>query len=154
MIQRLVTSQVVNKPIDVVWRFFATPKNLNKITPPRMGFNFVSGVDKEMKEGLLIEYKVQILPLITTSWLTEITYLTPLESFVDEQRIGPYRFWYHEHRFQSLGTQTLISDTITYSLPFGIIGNSPIPSAFVRSQLQSIFSYRHEKVNTIFNDDN
>jgi len=41
---------------------------------------------------------------------------------VDAQVKGPYRFWCHEHIFESLGHQTLMRDLVEYELPFGLLG--------------------------------
>jgi len=44
----------------------------------------------------MIAYRIRIAPGIRIRWLTEIRHVS---FFADEQRIGPYRLWYHEHHF-------------------------------------------------------
>ncbi len=153
MIHRLVTTQVIPQPIEIVWDFFSTPKNLNTLTPPGMGFEFIQGADQSMYLGQLIQYRIQILPIIKATWLTEITHLKHMSHFVDEQRLGPYRFWYHEHRFNEVPDGTLATDTVTYAVPFGPLGGDIIHSLAIRPKLQSIFSYRQLKINQLFNND-
>ncbi len=151
MIHRLVTTQVIPRPLETVWDFFSTPKNLNTLTPPGMGFEFIQGADQPMYLGQLIQYRIQILPIIKATWLTEITHLEPMSHFVDEQRLGPYQFWYHEHRFREVTDGTLATDTVTYSVPFAPLGGDIIHALAIRPKLQSIFSYRQLKINQLFN---
>ena len=153
MIHRLLSTQVIPRPLDEVWEFFSTPKNLNALTPPEMSFQFTHGVDEPMYLGQLIECRVQILPLIKATWLTEITHLKDHSYFVDEQRIGPYQFWYHEHRFTEIQAGTLTTDTVTYSIPLGYLGGDIIHSLLIRPKLQTIFSYRQLKLNELFSHD-
>lgn len=42
--------------------------------------------------------------------------------FVDEQIDGPFRSWWHEHRFGSAGSATKMTDLVQYELPLGRIG--------------------------------
>ena len=153
MIHRLVTTQVISQPLDVVWDFFSTPINLNALTPPEMAFEFINGADQPMFLGQLIQYRIQILPMVKATWLTEITHMEYLSHFVDEQRLGPYQFWYHEHRFNEVQEGTLATDTVTYSIPFGPLGGDIIHALVIRPKLQSIFSYRQLRINQLFNED-
>jgi ligand-binding SRPBCC domain-containing protein len=46
-------------------------------------------------------------------------------SFVDEQRKGPFAYWRHEHRFESLpGGSTRMVDSIVFASPFGPLGRA------------------------------
>jgi ligand-binding SRPBCC domain-containing protein len=102
-----------------------------------------------MFPGQLIEYKVQFMPLIHSRWLTEIAHVQEKSTFVDEQRIGPYRFWYHEHLFQEVESGTRIIDRVTYHLPFGILGDL-VHTIWVGPRLRSIFDFRGQKVQQLF----
>ncbi len=42
--------------------------------------------------------------------------------FVDEQRIGPYKMWHHEHHFKETEKGVEMTDIVSYSLPLGILG--------------------------------
>ena len=61
-----------NLPISLeeAWTFFSNPNNLKTITPDYMGFDIVSGADKAMYPGQMIQYKVSPLLGIKTSWVT------------------------------------------------------------------------------------
>jgi len=74
------------------------------------------------------------------------------ESFVDEQRIGPYSVWHHEHSFRDLGDGRVeMQDRITYALPFPPFGDLVQPW-LVKPQLDRIFSFREKAVRELFPD--
>jgi ligand-binding SRPBCC domain-containing protein len=102
-----------------------------------------------MYPGQLIEYRVQFMPLFTSRWLTEIAHIEEGTYFVDEQRMGPYRFWYHEHWFEAIENQTRMTDQVTYALPFGIFGDL-VHTMWVGPRLKTIFDYRTLKIASIF----
>ena len=56
----LRASQVIPRPIDEVFRFFAEPRNLARITPASMGFEFRSD-DFRIRDGLDIDYRLRPL---------------------------------------------------------------------------------------------
>jgi len=149
MIHQLIREQVVPAPLGEVWEYFATPKNLNEMTPPDMQFEIIHGAEGAMFQGQLISYRVQIMPLVKSRWLTEIAHVKNQAYFVDEQRVGPYRFWYHEHRFEAVEGGTRIIDQVTYEMPFGPLGDL-VHAIWVGPRLKSIFDYRREKVIALF----
>ena len=42
--------------------------------------------------------------------------------FVDEQESGPFRRWWHEHRFESVADGTLMTDVVEFESPAGAVG--------------------------------
>ena len=76
----------------------------------------------EMYAGMIISYKVSPIFKIPLNWVTEITQVDKKKYFVDEQRLGPYSFWHHQHLFEVVGDQVKMTDIVTYKPPFGIIG--------------------------------
>lgn len=149
MIHRLKRMQVVGASRSDVWKYFSSVNNLNEMTPPDMQFEIIHGGDGKMFRGKLIEYRVQLLPMVKSRWLTEISHIEDKIYFVDEQRIGPYKYWHHEHRFDSVDCGTRITDQVTYELPFGPAGNLA-HILWVKKKLEHIFDYRCEKINVIF----
>jgi ligand-binding SRPBCC domain-containing protein len=149
MIYLLETQQLIPADLDTVWAFFATPRNLNEITPPDLHFTFVRGGDEPMYAGQIIEYRVTVFPYISTRWVTQITHVEPRRRFIDEQRVGPYRLWIHEHRFEPVEGGVLMTDRVTYALPFGPLGRL-VHRMFVRRRLEYIFGYRRRRVAEIF----
>lgn len=148
-IYRLSRAQVVPADLESVWEFFATPRNLNRLTPPEMHFTILFGADEPMYPGQLIEYRVRLVPGVVMHWLTEIVHVEPKRRFIDEQRFGPYAFWYHEHRFAPAPEGTRVEDHVTYALPFGPLGELA-QALWVRRQLEYIFDFRRRAIEEIF----
>jgi ligand-binding SRPBCC domain-containing protein len=42
--------------------------------------------------------------------------------FVDEQVSGPFRRWWHEHRFEPAAEGTLMTDLVEFASPAGLVG--------------------------------
>lgn len=51
-----------------------------------------------------------------------ITALEAPHRFVDEQVSGPFRRWWHEHRFEPVAGGTRMTDTVKYTSPAGPLG--------------------------------
>ncbi len=142
--------QILPAPPEEVWNFFATPANLNEITPPDMGFRPLSGDGEPMFAGQIITYKIAVFPGIWWSWVTEISAVEPGRYFIDEQRSGPYCFWQHLHRFEATPEgHTRMLDRVHYALPFGILGEIP-HRLFVREKLRHIFAFRRKTLEETF----
>lgn len=148
-IYTLTVSQRLPISLEVAWEFFSSPENLKRITPDHMGFQITSGKTDKMYPGQIISYKVAPLPGVKTNWVTEITHVQKGEFFVDEQRFGPYRMWHHEHHFQQEGGEILMTDKVSYKIPFGIFGHLA-QMLFVKRQLKGIFNYRVRALEEIF----
>jgi len=150
MVHTLDRTQELDAASDAVWRFIATPRNLDRITPPDLRFEIVSDVPDTMYEGLLIEYRLTIPVFGRRQWVSEIKHIQEGVGFVDEQRVGPYRFWYHEHRLRSLGDRrTSMTDRVTYALPVGVLGDL-VHRWIVLRQLQRIFAHRAARLAEVF----
>ena len=138
----LETEQTLPITPDTAWKFFSTPGNLARITPPYMGFRITSGDVDAMYPGQIITYQIGILPGIKSGWVTEITHVVEGRYFVDEQRAGPYSIWHHEHWIDPVEAGVRVRDRVSYKLPFGLLGQCAHP--FIKRQLHSIFRYRQE----------
>ena len=128
---------------EAAWEFFSSPRNLDAITPPELGFTIVSVSGGRIYEGQIITYLVKILPAVRVSWVTEIKSVVEGESFVDEQRFGPYKFWHHRHTFEEIPGGVLMRDLVHYGLSYGPLGGLA-HTLFVRAKLESIFSFRRD----------
>ncbi|MCB4797441.1 SRPBCC family protein [Neotamlana laminarinivorans] len=140
-----------NLPISVntAWDFLSDPKNLKVITPDYMGFNILSGADKPMFAGQIIQYIVTPVFGIKTKWVTEITHVIDKHYFVDEQRFGPYQLWHHKHFIKEIEGGVEMEDIIDYKIPFGLLGQLVHP-ILVKPKLEEIFNYRKEKLEKLF----
>lgn len=150
MIHVRASTQVISATLDRAWDFFSDPRNLARITPPELGFTVLTDLQERVYPGMTIEYRVRPLLGIPVRWLTEITHVEPHRFFVDEQRIGPYRIWHHEHHFKALdGGRVEMTDRVTYVLPFSPLGDL-FHSFLVKPQLDRIFAFREKAVNELF----
>ena len=137
--------------VDEAWTFLSSPKNLKTITPDYMGFNILSGADREMFAGQIIQYIVTPVLGIKTKWVTEITHVNQGHYFVDEQRFGPYALWHHKHFIRPIKGGIEMEDIIDYKLPLGWIGQLAHPF-LVKPKLKEIFDYRQQKLIELFGE--
>jgi ligand-binding SRPBCC domain-containing protein len=59
------------------------------------------------------------VPFTMTSAITD---LVEPARFVDEQQSGPFRRWWHEHRFEADGPGTRMTDVVQFQSPAGVLG--------------------------------
>jgi ligand-binding SRPBCC domain-containing protein len=149
-VKRKEWTQWVPRSLDEVWSFFSRPENLNKITPENMSFRILTDLTRaQMYEGMIIQYKVSPIPGLTFDWVTEITHIDDRCYFIDEQRLGPYAFWHHQHHFEERDGGVLLRDVLHYKVPFRLIGTLA-DTLFVGPKVEEIFSFREQAVNRIF----
>lgn len=61
------------------------------------------------------------IPFTMTSVISEFD--AP-RRFVDEQTSGPFRRWWHEHRFDAIPSGTLMTDVVEFESPGGPVGRT------------------------------
>lgn len=148
-IHRFEQIQILPITLDDAWAFFSDPRNLNEMTPPDLEFRTLSGDDETMFAGQIIVHRIQLLPLIWANWVTEIVEVSDRHYFIDEQRSGPYRFWHHLHRFETVAGGVRMLDRVHYALPFHPF-SAPAHPLLVRPKLESIFAYRRRHLEQRF----
>ena len=135
--------------LERAWSFFSDPRNLATITPDDLGFHIKTELPEEMYPGMFIVYTVRPLLGIPMTWVTEITQVRKPEFFIDEQRVGPYAIWHHQHFFREIPGGVETEDIVDYRLPFHPFGNLVHP-ILVRPKLNEIFDYRERKMAELF----
>ncbi|MEY3399031.1 MAG: hypothetical protein RL220_1625 [Bacteroidota bacterium] len=149
---RLKYEQHIPASLEEIWEFISSPHNLKVITPPYMGFIVTSEeVPEKMYPGLIITYKVSPVAGLPMPWVTEITQVKEGAYFVDEQRIGPYKLWHHEHHLEAVQGGVAMTDIIHYSPPMGILG-AAANQLFIKKKLEEIFRFRKKKLEEIFGE--
>jgi ligand-binding SRPBCC domain-containing protein len=141
----LERQQRVTASMAQAWYFLQNPTNLDRITPPDLHFRIVTEVPAVMFNGLIVEYRITIPLLGTHTWVTEIKHIREGHSFVDEQRLGPYRFWNHYHEIRQEREGVLLIDKVFYQPPFGLLGQL-LHRLYIRQTLERIFAYRSERL--------
>ncbi len=149
MVTKLVQEQFLPITLDEAWHFFATPKNLNEVTPKDMIFEITSDLPDTMYEGLFITYRIKPMFNIPLYWCTEITHINDHVFFVDEQRQGPYLIWHHEHHFKAVDGGVLMTDILHYDIGKSIFGWIA-GKLFVHQKVKKIFNYRYQTLETFF----
>ena len=144
------SKQELSTSIKEAWIFLSDPKNLKRITPDYMGFDIISGADRSMFPGQIIQYRLTPILNIPFRWVTEITHVKEGVYFVDEQRFGPYTFWHHKHFIKKTSNGVIMEDIVDYKLPLGPLGWLA-HKLFVRKKVKQIFDYREKALNEIFN---
>lgn len=147
----LTTAQELPIDLDQAWSFFSDPRNLPRITPPWLALRITSQPPARIFPGLVITYTLRPLPLLRTEWVTEISHVCEGSYFVDEQRLGPYRFWHHLHRFEPVPGGTRVVDVVHYALPLGVL-TEWLHEWAVRPRLREIFRYRRRTLRQLFGE--
>lgn len=150
-IYKLERKTILPVSLEEAWGFFSSPHNLVKITPSFMNFRIVSDLnDLHMYEGMQIEYRVCPFAGLPLKWITRIKDVKEHYQFKDIQLKGPFRLWEHTHTFNVLqNNEVEMIDEVRYALPFGILG-SLAHALVVKKQLEHIFEYRKNVIDTIF----
>lgn len=140
----LEREQLLARPIDEVFEFFAQARNLERITPPLLRFVVLTPDPLPMHVGTLIDYRLRVhgLPI---RWTSRIDEWVRGKAFVDRQVSGPYALWHHRHTFAPAAGGTLVRDRVRYALPFGVLGRIA-HGLFVRRDLERIFEFRYAAV--------
>jgi ligand-binding SRPBCC domain-containing protein len=148
-IHLLERTQRIDRPLAEVFPFYADAGNLERITPPWLGFEMITPTPIAMAAGALIEYKLH-LHGIPIRWRTRIEAWDPPRRFVDAQLEGPYMLWHHTHTFRDDGAGgSILGDRVRYSLPLGPFGEIA-HALFVRRDLERIFDFRRDAVAAAF----
>ena len=135
--------------LDTAWDFLCDASNLSKLTPSSMQMTILSGAEKPMYAGQILQYSVKPLPGFKTKWVSEITQYVPKKYFTDVQLYGPYAFWHHTHFVTEIEGGVIMEDLIYYKVPLGLLGKFVHPF-LVKPKLQAIFNYRTQQLEAIF----
>lgn len=149
-VYQIRTEQFLPVSTETAWKFLSDPHNLKVITPDYMGFLVhTPNLPDLIYPGMIIQYTVSPILNFPMRWVTEITHVQPGVYFVDEQRVGPYRIWHHEHHLIPAPGGVLMRDIVTYQPPLGFLG-SIANALFIRRQLAGIFRFREQKLKQLF----
>ena len=148
-IYTLHKSQKLPISLDTAWEFLCNPANLSKLTPSEMNMKIISGADRPMYAGQVLQYSVTPVAGIKTKWVSEITQFEDKKYFVDLQLYGPYAFWHHKHFIHEIKGGVEMEDIIDYKVPFGLLGQLVHP-ILVKPKLEDIFNYRKTQLEALF----
>lgn len=147
----LIVKQRLPISLDEAWDFFSSPKNLSVITPKELNLVPITEIPEDMYPGVFIQYKVRPVLNIPMTWVTEITHIREKEFFIDEQRLGPYQIWHHQHHFKAIEGGVEMTDILDYRIPLGPIGLL-LQKIFIGKQVEGIFEFRNKKLIEVFGE--
>jgi uncharacterized protein (TIGR01777 family) len=142
--QSFSEAQFVNRPREAVVPFFAKAGNLEELTPPWLKFRITRKSSAELRAGATIDYRLRIHG-VPVRWRTLISSWSLPDSFADDQLKGPYRKWHHVHEFVPVKGGTLLTDRVTYQVPFSWIGKALL-SRLIARDVRTIFQFRKKKI--------
>lgn len=163
------SEQWVPFPRDLVFAFFANPRNLPPLMPhwqqarideatycpppPRPeGTPIYPGVAAGSGTELLITARGLPGVPLRGAWRAKIEDFRWNEGFCDVQLKGPFAYWRHCHTVSDGGSLdghpgTLIHDHVTFELPLQGVTRVGLP--VVMSALQALFDYRKSQTATL-----
>lgn len=145
---RLYNQQFLPVSIQSAWSFFSNPANLQAITPDDLDFKITSSDGEKAYPGQIVTYSIKLNKIFKMNWVTEITHIKEEESFVDEQRFGPYKMWHHVHKFEAVDGGVLMTDIVHFKLPFPLFASIAY-TLFVKKNLTQIFNFRESQLDTL-----
>lgn len=168
MIRRIQFEQWVPATLDNAFLFFADPRNLPRIMPPRDGTEITElklvpptggEVDDRTRrtlagEGSEIVTSFRMLPLLPlrVQWVASITEFEWNHHFADKQIKGPFKHFHHRHELTAAARNgalgTLIKDVVDYDAGFGPFGRLA-GGLFIEPRLRRTFAYRQNAVTQI-----
>jgi ligand-binding SRPBCC domain-containing protein len=131
-IDHVRTETVVAASLEDTFAFFADASNLERLTPPWVNFRIRTPMPIVMREGLEIDYRI-VLHGLPMAWRSRIDVWEPGVRFVDR----PYRWWHHEHRFESAQGGTRVIDHVEF-----VPRLRWVSGRLVRRDVTRIFAFR------------
>jgi ligand-binding SRPBCC domain-containing protein len=120
--------------------------------PPNINFTMISPLDSaSIYPGQIIKYKVTTSIGVIIPWVTEITDVEEKQYFIDEQRMGLFEVWRHQHYFLEIPGGVAMTDILNYKFRFGLLGDIA-HSLFLRRRLKKIFDHRDSELRNLFGE--
>ncbi|HEY7197069.1 MAG TPA: SRPBCC family protein [Gaiellaceae bacterium] len=142
-------TQELPHPVEDVFAFFATSRNLEPITPGWLRFRIVQAPDR-LERGSILRYRLRLYG-IPFRWRTEIVDWREPRTFVDVQTHGPFSLWVHTHRFTQIPGGTEVYDNVRYRVPGGPLAG--VVRQIVAGRLDAIFDYRRARLAELLGQD-
>ena len=148
MAQVTLTSEIAAS-IEAVFAFHLDPRNAARIAPGGMRVLSVEAPER-VQAGDEIVLVVRQLPVpFAQRWRVRIAEVDAPIAIVDVALASPFRAWRHEHLFTVVGEKsTLLTDRVTYTLPFGALGRLA-DRLVVRRMLTRAFRERQARTRAI-----
>jgi ligand-binding SRPBCC domain-containing protein len=148
-IHKLERTQVVPIALRAAFDFFSNPRNLERLTPDIVHFQFLKPPPEKVAPGTILEYWLRLYG-VPIKWRTRIESVEAPTRFIDVQDKGPYAMWRHIHSFREVDADhTEILDQVEFAMPLGLLGELAY-RILVAGSLQQIFDFREAALRRIF----
>lgn len=147
MINRYERIVLIDCPLEEAFKFHSDTNNLKKITPEFIKVKILK-IDLPLRLHSEIMLQITQFGFIKTKWNIQLTDFQPFNLITDTQTKGPFKIWKHSHCFEDTGGKTLMTDKISYELPFGIIGRIA-DKLFIAKMIDKQFEFRHKITKSI-----
>jgi len=146
---QLTLSSELAAAIGDVFEFHLDPRNAARISPPGLRVLSVEAPERvRAGDEVLLTVRQRPFPF-AQRWRVRIAAVDAPIAIVDVALAGPFRAWRHEHLFTFAGDErTLLTDRVTYELPFGALGRLA-DRLVVRRMLARAFRHRHARTRAL-----
>jgi ligand-binding SRPBCC domain-containing protein len=96
--------------------------------------------------GQIVRFEGKFLGM-RTLLVVEVTEFEPPHLVTDELKQGIFREFRHRHEFRPSGTGTLMIDTVSWTMPYGLVGS--LFNGVVTARLRSVISARNARLRSI-----
>lgn len=150
-VHQLDRTLIVPISIADAFDFFSNPRNLERLTPDLVHFQFLKSPPERVSPGTILEYRLRLYG-VPVKWRTRIESVEPPTRFVDVQDKGPYSMWRHTHSFREVDARhTEIRDHVEFAMPLAPLGEIAY-RLFVAHSLVQIFDYREAALRQLFRE--
>ncbi|MEO7413183.1 MAG: TIGR01777 family oxidoreductase [Opitutaceae bacterium] len=134
-------SSRIARPAAEVFAWHERPGALQRLCPPWERIE-TDDADSGIHDGARAVVRAKVGPFWST-WQVEHRDYVAGKQFRDGLLSGPFARWEHLHEFTPDGADAcVLTDTISYRLPYGGIGHAA-GAAFTRRKLARMFAWRH-----------
>jgi len=140
---------VVPISIHEAFDFFSNPRNLERLTPDIVRFQFLKAPPEKVSPGTVLDYRLRLYGT-PVKWRTRIESVEAPTRFIDVQEKGPYAMWRHTHSFREVdANHTEIHDQVEFVMPLGLLGEIAY-RLLVAGSLRQIFDYGEAALRQLF----
>ena len=130
----------IEAPRKVVWEWHTRDGAFDRLAPPWETIETISA-PPDLSPGGTRVMKMKMGP-IKMKWVAEHTDMIEEELFADRMVRGPFKRWWHTHRFiKEKSDVTVIRDEVSYVIPMGFLGRL-FGGRYVRKNIENMFTSR------------
>lgn len=141
---RICLKTTINAPIDIVFDL-SRSIDLHTVSTEQTNKEAIAGKTSGLIGlGESVTWRAKHLGF-TQSLTSKVTDYKHPSFFADEMVKGIFKRFRHEHHFETVGNQTLMTDIFEYQSPFGILGKLA-DFIFLKNYLHSFLKKRNTAI--------